>query len=369
MLTKRPLTLALAKVAAPILVLSAAEIGLRAARFEYPRERDRAIVWSKDEDAKLRRSDGLYAFDPQTLWSPRPGALLPWTDGERINSDGYRGPQLEVERPKGTLRIATLGGAACFGVGVHWEETYSARLVSLVGERVMPTEVLDAGVGGYTAVQALWRYRDFVRAYRPHVVILSVSDQSILQAPQGRTDLERMNRMRLDPPGLNTGIAGLNWCDDLRVAHLGRWIASVYWGSYWRERDAEFHDRRLDKTVGALDWPGVRRLPIDDFYYALAHLLQETRYDGAHLIFLSIPRSPNLPDQPVRDIYMKSLYDLAEREHVVVVDARSAYLRAVQEDIPKEELFIADQYPSDCGHLQIAQALADVIVEGIAKRR
>ena len=98
--------------------------------------------------------------------------------------------ELQVERPKDTLRIATLVGAACLGVGVRWEETYSARLASFVGERVMPTEVLDAGVADYSVVQSLWRYRDLVRAYRPHVVILSVmGDQSVLQAPQGRTDL------------------------------------------------------------------------------------------------------------------------------------------------------------------------------------
>ena len=122
MSTKRSLALVLAAVAAPILVLSVAEIGLRAAHFDYARERDRMIVWSKDEDAKLRRGDGLYRFDSQTLWSPRPGALLPLTNGERINPEGYRGPELQVERPKDTLRIATLGGAACLGVGVRGQD-------------------------------------------------------------------------------------------------------------------------------------------------------------------------------------------------------------------------------------------------------
>lgn len=364
MLTKRPLALVLAATAA---LLAAAEIGLREARFEYPRERDRAIVWNKDEDAKLRRGDGLYRFDPQTLWSPRPGALLPWTRGERVNAEGYRGPQLEVVRTKDTLRIATLGGAACFGVGVAWDETYSARLSRMVGERVMPTEVLDAGVADYSVIQSLWRYRDLVRPYRPHVVILSImGDQSVLQAPQGRTDIQRLDRMRLEPPSVNRGV---DWRDDLRIVHLGRWIAAVYGGCYWKERNAEFHDRRLEKTVGALDWPGVRRLPIDDFYHALSTLLQDTRTDGAHLILLSIPRSPILPDVPVLDVYLKSMYDLAERGHVVVLDARNAYLQPVQDEIPKEDLFLEDQNPSECGHLQIAQALADVIVEGIAKRR
>ena len=44
-------------------------------------------------------------------------------------------------------------------------------------------------------------------------------------------------------------------------------------------------------------------------------------------------------------------------------------LKAIHDDIPKEDLFLQDLYPSECGHIQIAQALTDLIAAGIADRR
>lgn len=350
----------------PLAVLGLGEFALRRAGFEYVYDEKHAILWSPEKDKAISERKVPYQFDLHELWAPRPGALLPWTNGERVNADGYRGPQLDAERPKGTLRIATLGGAGTFGVGVRWEDTYSALLARFIGEKVMPCEVLCAGVEDFSIRQSIERYVNLVRPYRPHVVILAISARiSVAQAPGGLTDDEKIKRLHHyavgDPGGgCRRGAP--------RLEHLANWMTDVLSGDYWIEREFQLHQKRLEQTVGALDWPGVRRVPIDDFYHSLSELMQETRQDGAHLILLSIPRSPALPELPVIDVYNRTLTEFAEREKITYLDGRNAYVQAAHDDIPKEDLFLEDLYPSECGHLQLAQALTDTIVRGINEK-
>jgi hypothetical protein len=230
----------------------------------------------------------------------------------------------------------------------------------------MPSECLNAGVGGFSVRQCLERYRDLVRPYSPHVVVVSVAYAVCYrQATQGWTDDQCIQRARLldDDPGHE-----LESWPESRVLQLAHWLKDALDGRYWTERDFEFQQQRMAGTAGNLDWPGARRVPVDDFYHSLSWLVQETRQDGAHLVLLSIPSAPDVPIPPVCDVYQRTVADLADREGIVLLDARNAYLAAVRDDIPKEDLFQSDHYPSECGHLQIAQALVDTIVQGIANR-
>jgi hypothetical protein len=357
---------ALAVFVSPLLVLGAAEFTLRRSGFEHHCEREAPVLWSASHDKELASGESMYRFDPHLLWSPRPGARVPWTNGERINPDGYRGPQLNVERPKGSLRIAMLGSAAALGVGVRWEDTYSALTARFLGESTMPTEVLCAGVQDYTVRQSLERYRELVRPYRPHIVVLSISEGlSVLQAPSGLTDDQKIAQLWTSS---EAACIAARTCKGLRVFDLVSWVHAAIAGDHWEERELEFQRERLEPTVGDLDWPGVRRVPIDDFYHSLSELLQETRQDGAHLILIAIPRSPTRPEMPVLDVYARTVQEFCERENVPYLDARNLYIQAMHEDIPKEDLFHDDLYPSACGHLQIATALTEVIARGISAK-
>jgi hypothetical protein len=363
---KQVLNRALVWGGTPLALLVAGEFALRGADFEYVCDARRAIVWTAEKDKLIESGKIPYRFDPHQLWAPRPGAVLSWTNGERINPDGYRGPQLDVERPKDTLRIATLGGAATLGVGVRWEDTYSALIARFVSERVTRCEVLCAGAEDFSIRQSVQRYANLVRPYRPHLVILAISGGvSVAQAAGGLTDAQKIQRQdtfdRGDPGG---GCAR----DSLRVMHLAEWMHDVLDGSYWVEREFEFEQSRLESSIGSIEWPGARRVPIDDFYSSLSLLLQMTRQDGAHLIILSIPRSPALPELPVMDVYARTVTEFAQRERLIYFDGRDAYLQALRDDVKKEDLFLEDLYPSECGHLQLAEALADTIARGIASK-
>lgn len=354
----RKLALSAAALAA---VVASCEWALRAVRFEHPRQSERRIVWNPERDAEIRRGDGLYRFDPVCLWSPRPGAEIPWTDGARINPDGFRGPQLALERTPGVVRIATIGGAAVLGVGVRWEDTFSARVVQILAEQGLRAEVLCAGAEDHSVVQGLERWRHVVRVWRPHVVVCTFfGARELLQAPQATMDQARIEEMRLNPGrGTRHGLR-----DEYRLLHVASWLRDLASGAYWRERELAFIERRLGASLNDLEWPGQRRVPYDEYCAALRELLEEIRADRALPILLSIPRGPRHPPSEVTDTYWNGARIVAEESETIVLDGRNAFVRSVSEEaIPFDQLFLDELVPSECGHLALAQALADRLLE------
>jgi lysophospholipase L1-like esterase len=98
-----------------------------------------------------------------------------------INSDGFRGPeiQLPASEPKTgpeteprPLRIAVLGGSSVFGYLVNDGEEACRILESQLSQGPRKTEVLNAGVPGYNLFQTSSRYTERVAPFKPDLVIL-----------------------------------------------------------------------------------------------------------------------------------------------------------------------------------------------------
>jgi lysophospholipase L1-like esterase len=93
-----------------------------------------------------------------------------------INSDGMRGPEVALQHPAGTFRIALLGDSFIEAFEVPFEQTVGEviqrRLSALRGT---PVEVLNFGVGGYGTAQELLTLRHEVWKYSPDLVLLAVT--------------------------------------------------------------------------------------------------------------------------------------------------------------------------------------------------
>lgn len=104
-------------------------------------------------------------------WYTREGRS--WVE---INSDGLRGPQIAVQKPANTYRIALLGDSYVEAVQVPFEssvgEVLEHRLSALEGR---PVEVLNFGVGGYGTLQELLILQQKVWKYSPDLIILAVT--------------------------------------------------------------------------------------------------------------------------------------------------------------------------------------------------
>lgn len=91
-----------------------------------------------------------------------------------INSAGWRGPEVALEHPKGTFRIALLGDSFIEGFEVPFEQTAGEVLErSLSALRGTPVEVLNFGEGGYGTGQELLTLQDEVWKYSPDLVLLA----------------------------------------------------------------------------------------------------------------------------------------------------------------------------------------------------
>lgn len=109
-----------------------------------------------------------------------PGARSPSQLGGRslieINSDGFRGPEVALNRPAGSYRIALLGDSFIAAFEVPFEqsvgELLGRRLSALRGT---PVEVLNFGVGGYGTTQELLTLQHEVWKYSPDLVLLAVT--------------------------------------------------------------------------------------------------------------------------------------------------------------------------------------------------
>jgi len=137
----------------------------------------RVVVWRQGPEAHEPLSR-LYQPHPYRVYALVPGAQ---GLGGRIaiNAGGFRGPELTVEKPPGTLRIVCLGESATFGDAVTTNGgTYPAHLerrlrAQLAGRPMGPAriEVINAGVPGYTSLESLIHFESRVLDYAPDIAL------------------------------------------------------------------------------------------------------------------------------------------------------------------------------------------------------
>ena len=86
-----------------------------------------------------------------------------------INSHGMRNPEVPLEKPAGTKRIAVLGDSFASNLPVP-----QAAVFTEVMDRLLPEdwEVLNFGVDGYTTLQECMQFGETVAAFEPDAVMV-----------------------------------------------------------------------------------------------------------------------------------------------------------------------------------------------------
>jgi hypothetical protein len=118
----------------------------------------------------------LGRFDERLGWSLRPGAVaVSEATGcpveYRINSRGFRGPEVSAARPPGVFRVLLLGDSRTFGYGVPEQKHFSSVLAGYFRS----VEVLNLGVSGYGLDQSLLLLREEGFGLEPDLVVLYLS--------------------------------------------------------------------------------------------------------------------------------------------------------------------------------------------------
>lgn len=139
-------------------------------------------------------------------------ALLPGASFEsaaasiHVNSRGFRGAEFDVPKPEGTQRIFALGGSTTFGyypATTADDTTYPAQLELLLNTRTdgARTEVVNAGVPGYSLRTSLQNYASRVALLEPDMIVVYHLTNDL--ARYGNVEnLERplMNQFVASPP-------------------------------------------------------------------------------------------------------------------------------------------------------------------------
>ena len=121
-------------------------------------------------------SPAQFYYDPQTgLRLPVPNS----TQGKiRINSRGFRSPEIPVPKPPGTVRIAFLGSSTTYGLYLDDASTWP-HLVTQAVQAAYPTcrvDYINAGVPGFSSPRMLAYYRAYVSKLEPDLVVLLPTD-------------------------------------------------------------------------------------------------------------------------------------------------------------------------------------------------
>jgi lysophospholipase L1-like esterase len=131
-------------------------------------------------------------YDPVLSWTNSPG----YEDFQvRINSLGFRGPEVTREKPDGVTRIVCLGDSATFGV---WQEEGGrlgfAGYPQVLADEIAAAgfeqiEVLNAGVVGYTSSHGLRQLIVQVLDLDPDIVTVryGMNDHGVSNAPALRS--------------------------------------------------------------------------------------------------------------------------------------------------------------------------------------
>ena len=128
--------------------------------------------------ANVERSAQFYRDQRTGLRLPVPNS----TQGKiQINSHGFRGPEIPIPKPPGTVRLAFLGSSTTYDLYVDNASTWP-HLVTQAIQAAYPTcrvDYINAGVPGFSSPRMLTYYRAYVSKLEPDIVVLLPTDTSV----------------------------------------------------------------------------------------------------------------------------------------------------------------------------------------------
>ena len=294
-------------------------------------------------------------------------------DGEsRINSHGFRGSEVGLRKEAGTRRIAVIGDSISFGHDVTFRQAFSAVMQRNLNRRLAESgvryEVLNFGVTGYGATQAVESLRSLALAFDPDLVVYAYC----LNDAQAYS-LEMAN-LRALATNAERGYLDRFATDRLRVFVLARYGLQLLTRAgrergeeqFWHSDDPQFIAIRSGGYQGYYE--GLYRDPaslqrVIDAFDALAEVSQR---ESLPVLVVLFPLLIDLDRYTLVDVHQKLRAELESRS-LGVLDLTEVYTDQFVED--PAGLAMDPLHPTVRGHRVAALAvlyrlLADGFVDG-----
>lgn len=356
--TTRPrlaVRLAVATVAI-VIALGICELG---ARMIFPRPPDPA-----------REPQLTHLYDPDVRYVMAP-SQQGWIDDGLItvNSLGFRGKEVAIPKPPGRFRVVVIGDSLTLGWSVQDDETYAARLESLLRQRTAgrDVDVVNLGVGGYNTRQAVtWLSRHSARL-QPDLVLVGFYSNDV---PDALEDELSGTRIAADRPGAGQKLTMRNP------------LTYSWWERQLRKSRAVYvAGRALNRAMGRGEW-GMSRFALELDMLAgksspeidqawgiveqqLDRLAELARQDGFSVGLVPLPCREQVMGDYAEANFQTKVRSLAAARGFAFIDP----LPLLAEHRAKiTELYIPydRNHPSAWGHALIAEAIARQVAGRVA---
>ena len=285
------------------------------------------------------RAGSFYEFELDPLGSglrvPRPGVTRGRDHVIEVNSRGFRGPELELPKPAGRVRVAFLGGSTTFCAEASSNEATWPALVTAGLARAFPARSFDyvnAGAAAFTTTELKSNLCVRVAPTEPDIVVIY----------EATNDLSRDTRelaLREGLPG--TDRIGTSWLAQHSVA--------------W-----ELLEKNLRAVTPAAD-TGAPTLRYDaaalaETYRAhLTALVQEARHRAQTVVLITFAHKQRReqPPEAQRAAATTSLLWMPYMSLQGVLDGFDAYDRVIREVGAAEDVILVegeDSIPGDDEH-------------------
>ena len=245
------------------------------------------------------------------------------------NADGFRNEKLEVARNDRSFRILCLGDESTFGTGVKQSDTYSKILQANIRKRYhfFITEVINAGVEGYSSYQGVRFLKEYCLKYKPDVIVVAYMHNDVSLSP--KPDNERISANPLAVK-VKKELYKLQIFMTLRNFILG-----------------ELYERvQKDQDSG-----GVQRVSPGDYRKNMEEIASLAKSINARCIFLNLQESKKYKEPPN---YRRNLKKVAEKN--------GNWLDVYSDFQLNPEYYISGSYvPSKAGHKVIGEKLFALI--------
>jgi len=102
-----------------------------------------------------------------------------------INSHGFRGPEITMEKPRGVIRVVTVGASETFGLYESPGMEYPAQLQALLEkERPGRYQVLNTAIPGISPSRIGYYFDTWLRKFSPDFVIYYPTPSFIMEAEE-----------------------------------------------------------------------------------------------------------------------------------------------------------------------------------------
>lgn len=154
------------------ITLGLVEGGLRVLKSTGKMSRLFLVFGEQRPPLDTKSGSGMYYAHHYSAYALKPGYQR--GERERINSLGFRGADIALDKPDDVYRIVAIGGSTTFGVYLPWQVSYPTQLQEVLRERfgTDKIEVINAGLTGSTAAESFHRLPTQVLPVDPDMVIV-----------------------------------------------------------------------------------------------------------------------------------------------------------------------------------------------------